>query len=226
MSTRSRLLVAALCALLGFGLALQVRSTDSAPGLGSARQEDLVRILDDLSARSDRLRSQITALQATRDRISAGSGGSAAALTEARRRVATLGILAGTLPATGTGITLTVTDPGKGVRADVLLDAVEELRDAGAEAIQLGPIRVVAATYLLDVPGGVDVSGTTLRAPYRFVVIGDPQTLSAALQIPGGVVDTVRSVRGAAARIGTAGQVRVTALRPLPRPRYARPARG
>lgn len=226
MNARSRLLVSVLCALLGFGLALQVRSNDEATGLGSARQEDLVRILDDLSARSDRLRGEIATLQAARERITAGGGGSAAALGEARRRAATLGILAGTLPATGTGVTVTVADPRGGVRADVLLDAVEELRDAGAEAMQLGPVRVVAATYLLDVPGGVGVSGTTLRPPYRFVVIGDPSTLRAALQIPGGVVDTVGSVRGASARISAGGQVRVTALRPLERPRYARPAPG
>jgi uncharacterized protein YlxW (UPF0749 family) len=217
--------VAALVALLGFALATQVRTAGrSEAGLATARQEDLVRILDDLSARSQRLRSELADLQDTKARLTSGTDRRAAALDEARRRAPTHAVLAGTSAATGPGIVLSVSDPHGSVHADVLLDALEELRDAGAEAIQLGTVRVVASTYLIDrADGGLIVDGQALQAPYRFLVIGDPRTLAAALDIPGGVLDSVERNDGASATVEQRSVVRVSALRPVTTPRYARP---
>lgn len=221
---RSQALVGLLCAALGFALAVQVHTTRSQPVLASARQEDLVRILDDLTARGERLRGEADSLSATRDRLTAGDDQSSAAIEEARQRAETLGILAGTVAATGPGVVLTVTDPQGSVRGDVLLDALEELRDAGAEAIAISGVRVGASTYLVDRDGGVEVDGRVLRPPYRFQVVGDPPTLAAAMDIPGGVGDTVRRRPGATASVEQQPRVDITALRPLPTPRYARPA--
>ena len=62
---------------------------------------------------------------------------SRAALAETQRRAKVLGILAGTLPATGPGVVVAITDPQGKVRANVVLTVVQELRDAGAEALQI-----------------------------------------------------------------------------------------
>jgi uncharacterized protein YlxW (UPF0749 family) len=225
---RVDLLIAALLLALGFGAAVQVRSTRDDGLLASARQEDLVQILDDLSGRSERLRNEVTSLTAAKERL-ASDQGATAALEEARRRTQLLGVLAGTVPASGPGVVLTVADPDGSVRAEVLLDALEELRDAGAEAVQIegtgGKVRVVASTALLDDPSGrgVVIDGTSLRAPYRFLVVGQPGTLTSALGIPGGVLDKVRSVGGDPS-VSSPPVVRVTALKALSTPRYARPA--
>jgi uncharacterized protein YlxW (UPF0749 family) len=233
------LLVAALLGVLGFAAVVQVRSTQEEGALARARQEDLVQILDELSNRDERLRTEIEGLTATRERLTTGSDSTAAALEEARHRAEVLGVLAGTVPADGPGITLVLRDPQHVLSADVLLDALEELRDAGAEAVQIdGPVdvtgaptpattsvRVVASTALVDGDGGVLVGGTLVRPPYRFVVLGDAGTLSAALGIPGGVVATVQQ-RGATAEVAQRMSLRVDALRPLPTPQYARPADG
>src|SRR5674536_385643 len=106
---RSQLLVGLLCATLGFALAVQVHTTRSTPSLATVRPEDLVSILDDLTARGDRLRAEADSLTATRDRLTAGGQESTAAVDEARQRADALGILAGTVPATGPGIVLTIT---------------------------------------------------------------------------------------------------------------------
>ena len=220
--------VAALVGLLGFAAAVQVRSTQAGGGLlASARQEDLVAILDDLAGRSGRLRQEVARLSATRERLTTGSGRDAAALTEARRRLQVLGVLAGTIAAAGPGVEVTIEDPGARVTAEVLLDALEELRDAGAEAVELdgadgAGVRVVAQTAFVDIGvGGLRVDGSVLRPPYRFRVIGDPATLASALAIPGGVVDTV-SQRGGRAVVVRTEAVAITVRRPLASPRYAR----
>ncbi|MCW2600655.1 MAG: hypothetical protein JWM02_2484 [Frankiales bacterium] len=229
---RVDVLVAVLLLLLGFGLAVQVRSTQSDGLLASARQEDLVQILDELSNRGDRLRQEVTSLTQTKSRLTSGSGAAEAALTEARRRTQLLGVIAGTVAATGPGVLVRITDPKTQVSASVLLDALEELRNAGAEAVQLEgtgaagavvAVRVVAQSSLSDDPQGVVVDGTKLVAPYRFVVVGDPSTLSGAMAIPGGVEDAVHQLDGNTV-VTRAQHVRVGALRALVAPRYARPS--
>jgi uncharacterized protein YlxW (UPF0749 family) len=217
--------VAALCGLLAFALVTQVQATSETSGLAAARPDDLLAILSDLDSRSERLRSEITELQETERSLASGSGQTTAALQAARARANTLGILTGTIPAVGPGVVLTVDDPRGEVRADVLVDALQELRDAGAEAIQLSGVRVVASTALVDQPGGIEVGGREVRSPYRFAVIGDPRTLAAALGIPGGVVDTIDRRAGARATVVRSPRVSITALRVLVAPRYARPAR-
>lgn len=229
---RIDLLVAVPLLVLGFGIAVQVRSTQEDGLLTNARQEDLVQILDQLNNRSDRLRAEINSLTATQERITTGSDAAGAALAEARRRTQLLGVLAGTVSASGPGVLVQIADPGARVSASVLLDALEELRDAGAEAMQLEGIgksggvtavRVVASTYLVDSPEGIAVDGVPLVAPYRFVVVGDAATLAGALAIPGGVEDVVRQ-QGGSTVVTRSDSVQVRALRALTTPRYARPA--
>ncbi len=235
-ASRGSLGPALLCALLGFAGVVQVRSTQDA-GLDGLRQSDLVRILDDVTERSDRLRTEARDLEETRARVTNGSTGSRAALEEAQARAKVLGILAGTLPATGPGIELTISDPAGKVGPEVLLDTLQELRDAGAEAVEIssldGPaVRVVAATSF-EAPtaadgggdaGRVVVDGTELTSPYRFRVIGDSRTLAAALDIPGGVLDVLRQ-DDAQGVVTQRDQVTITSLRAAPSPRYARPAK-
>jgi len=233
--------VALLLLVLGFAAVVQVRSTQEEGPLALARQGDLVQILDELSNRNDRLRTEVSALEQTRRDLTSGSGANEAVLAEARRRAQLLGVLAGTVPARGPGLRLTITDPEERITADVLLDALEELRAAGAEAIQLeGPVeigsaqpavdaggtqvRVAVATSLVDGErGGIVVDGQELRPPYRFVVVGDPATIDSALGIPGGVIANVEA-RGARAVVQRSEDLLVGALRPLIPPAYARPA--
>jgi len=230
---RGHLLPALLCAVLGFAVVVQVRSTKET-GLEGLRQTDLVRILDDVNQRADRLRTEARDLEDTRARVTSGSTGSRAALQAAEDRARVLGILAGTLPATGPGIELTISDPRGKVGSEVLLDTLEELRDAGAEAVEVGSldgpsVRVVASTSFDDSRAGggagnhVLVDGTELSSPYRFRVIGDPRTLAAALDIPGGVLD-VLGQDDAQGLVSQRTRLTITSLRPAPSPRYARPA--
>ncbi|RJK93134.1 DUF881 domain-containing protein [Vallicoccus soli] len=228
-----RVTAAVLLGLLGFAVAVQVRSTQ-AEGLESLREADLVRILDDAAERSARLRAEAAELEETRRQLASGTDGARAAVEEARRRAEVLAVLAGTAPATGPGVEVVVPDEEGAVDADQLLDLVQELRDAGAEAVQVGggpgsaggPVRVVAQTWFVDGPDGpgtVEVDGTVLAPPYRVLAVGAPETLSAALGIPGGVEESLRR-RGSEPRVTERDEVLVDALRPPAEPQYASPA--
>ena len=95
--------------------------------------------------------------------------------------------MAGTVPVTGPGVRITITERTGPVDIDSVLDAIEELRTAGAEAIQFnGKVRVIAQTYLEDAVGGFSVDGTLLSSPYVLDVIGDPHGLHEAMDFQDG----------------------------------------
>ncbi len=218
-----------LLVLFGFAFVVQLRSHATDQAQTTARPEDLVRILSDLDARKDRLSQEISQLQTTQQQLAAGSAGRSAALDAAAKRARDLGILAGTLPAQGPGIEVRFLPGSQGLKAAVMLDAVEELRDAGAEALQLDggdgqSVRVVASSWFVDGPNGaLEVDGRTLTGPYLLTAIGDPPTMRTALNIPGGVADTVHNAGGNVI-VDQPGTVRVSALHPTGSPRYAQPA--
>jgi uncharacterized protein YlxW (UPF0749 family) len=220
--TRAQLIVALLLFGLGFGLAVQVASnSDGDSALRGARQEDLVRILDELDDRTQRLEDEKRGLEKQRDELENSSDQAEEARKQTIEKERQLGILAGTVAAQGPGITMTIEDTKGTVEADMLLDAIQELRAAGAEAIQVNGVRVVAGTYLADSGKGVSVDGNKINAPYRFKVIGKPQDLEPALNIPGGVVQTLEKEQ-ATVTVERSTKIVVDALRAAKRPDYAR----
>ncbi|WP_458078093.1 DUF881 domain-containing protein [Streptomyces sp. EMB26] len=220
--TRAQLIVALLLSGLGFGLAVQVASTsDTDSALRGARQEDLVRILDELDDRTERLEDEKQGLEKQREELENSSDQAEEARRQTIEKERQLGVLAGTVAAQGPGIEMTVEDTKGTVESDMLLDAVQELRAAGAEAIQVNGVRVVAGTYLSDADGGVSVDGNKIKSPYRFKVIGKPQDLEPALNIPGGVVQTLEKEQ-ATVTVERSDKIVVDALRAPKRPDYAR----
>jgi uncharacterized protein YlxW (UPF0749 family) len=223
--TRAQLIVAVLLFGLGLGLAIQVRSNNDDSALRGARQEDLVRILDELDNRTERLADEKQRLDGQRTELETSSDQAEEARKQTKEKEQQLGILAGTVAARGPGITLTIRDLSGTVEPDMLLDTIQELRAAGAEAIQINGVRVVADTYFSGTGGNVRISAKAVTAPYIFKVIGKPQDLEPALNIPGGVVQTLEKEQ-ATATVTRAEEIIVTALRPAKRPDYARSSSG
>jgi uncharacterized protein YlxW (UPF0749 family) len=213
--------------LLGFTLVVQLRSNSANEGLAGARQEDLVRILSDLEARDERLQTEIAALEQSQRQLSSGVTNRQAALADAAKRADELGLLAGTKRGTGPGLEVRV-DPRQRVKASAILNAVQELRGAGGEVMQISgsngtAVRIVASTYFVDGDAGaIIVDGARLTGPYTLDVIGPAQTMQTALQIPGGVVASVETA-GGSVTMDPRGLVEVTALRDPTSLRYARP---
>jgi uncharacterized protein YlxW (UPF0749 family) len=220
---RAGIVIGVLTALLGFAIAVQVRSNSSSDSLANARADDLVHILDDQNLRADNLRRQIAQLQTTLDELKVSGSRDIVARQQAEQELQALGVLLGTLPATGPGIVITISDPADKLRAEDLLDVVEELRGAGAEAIQFGTVRVSTSTNFIDDGATVRVDGAAQQPPYVVLAIGDPQTLDTAMNIPGGVAATARAA-GGDAQVVQRGKVAITVVRSLPAPKYASPA--
>lgn len=185
--------VGIVCVLIGIGAVAVVRGNTTEEFLSTAREPDLVRILDDLQARQTRLDGEILRLETAQERLRTGT--SAEALAQTQKRADQLRVLAGTTAVEGPGITMRI-DGTDAFYASDLLNAVQELRDAGAEAIAVNDQRVVVNTWFADEQQGISVGGAATRRPYVIQAIGGPSTMATAMRIPGGVVDTVESQGG------------------------------
>nr|WP_242638585.1 DUF881 domain-containing protein [Mycolicibacterium sp. S2-37] len=234
--TRSEMVFGALavvlCLLLGVAIVTQVRQNESGDSLETARPADLLILLDSLQQREASLNSEVNDLRRTLEQLQATGSTDQAAIENAQARLAALSILVGMVAATGPGVTITITDTAPGVPAETLLDVINELRAAGAEAIEIQggssgqrvAVRVGVDTWVVGRPGALVVDGATLSPPYTVVAIGDPPTLAAAMNIPGGAMDSIERVGGTMV-VQQAERVDVAALR-QPKPRqYAQPVK-
>ena len=191
--SRGQLTAGVLLALLGFAAVTQVKSNNEDDQYVGARQGDLIQYINNLSLASQRAENEIARLERTRDALRSDTRSRRTAVERAQQQANTLGILAGTVPVVGPGVSITVTDPKGGVGSNQLLEGLQELRDAGAEAIELNnKVRVVAQTSLKDADGGVIVDGRLLKAPYLIEAIGSPHDLATALDFQDGFVDQVQ----------------------------------
>jgi uncharacterized protein YlxW (UPF0749 family) len=215
-------LIGLLTMLLGFAFAVQVRTVGDDTQLAGAREEDLVRILDELDAQEERLRGQLAEQRTALEALTNSDSQAATALDAARERAEAIGILNGTIAARGPGLRMVIRDPEDDVRVADVLDAIQELRGAGAETMQIDDVRVGVSTAVTGAPGDLMIDGRPITAPYEILVIGSPQDMQTAMSIPGGVVQRVNN-RGGSVDIQQSDEVVVDALRPLDTPQYASP---
>lgn len=222
--TRGQVIVAVLLALLGFAAVTQVRFNEVDNSYGSLREQDLIDILNGLAGTSQRAEAEIARLEDTRDDLLSDSGAREAALVQAQQEADTLAILAGLVPVTGPGIRLTVTEEEAPVEVQDMVDTFQEFRTAGAEAIQVnGQVRVVANTAVEDATGGLLIGDQLVTSPYVIDVIGDPHTLSAAVEFPSGPRDLFEE-DGATVEVDELSSIDIESVRRLPRPEFAEPA--
>src|ERR1700754_2643640 len=123
-------LAVVLCVRLGVAIVTQARQTESGDSLETARPADLLVLLDSLQQREAALNTEVADLQRNLAQLQASGSSDQAAL-------AALSILIGAVAATGPGVTLTIEDTAPGMPAETMLDVINELRAAGAEAMEI-----------------------------------------------------------------------------------------
>ncbi len=218
--TRGNVLAAGVTMLLGLALVAQVQSTQ-AGDLEELQQEDLIALLDDVSVRADALEDEVRRLEQDKARLADGMNDDAAA-EAARNRLDTYQVLAGTVPVKGPGVEILVRDPEQELSTTTMIDMIQELRDGGAEAIQIGQVRVVASTWVDIRRDTFIVDGQTVDAPYRVLAIGESSTLAGALSIPGGFTDNVRR-NGGSVDVQERDEITLDALHQPEPHQYAQP---
>lgn len=186
-------------ALFGFMLAMQFRARPPISGsLQYQRSEELSVLLKAAEEDRDKLREEVAQL---REQL-ADSQSVEDQVRVLQEELAKLMVLAGTSEVRGPGISLEVSDskapsqPGQDPNLFVvhdkdLLEVVNELFVAGAEAVSVNGQRIVSTTEITCAGNVIMINGVRQAPPFLILAIGDPATLEGGLRMRGGIIDNL-----------------------------------
>jgi uncharacterized protein YlxW (UPF0749 family) len=182
---RSQVTLAIVAGILGLLVVVQLRGQAGGSALQSKTAQDLTTLVANLNAQNDDLRAEIAGLQQQRDELRADRATGATSLSQIESDLARIRAWSGLDPVAGKGVEIRVSGEVDAASVD---DLINELRNAGAEAIAIEDIRVVARSTVGGVPGSLDVDGFLLRDPFTIRAIGRPEVLVGSLTRVGGII--------------------------------------
>jgi uncharacterized protein YlxW (UPF0749 family) len=187
---RGSLSVALVCMVLGFMLAVQFRSTQDIKSLpANQRIEDLTLRVKQLSSENQQLKEKLSALASSDD-------GHSASIHDG------LMLASGQTAVKGPGVIVTLDDSKKMVKNDDpnlylihdedMLKVINELRAAGAEAISINGQRLTGNSEIRCAGPTISVNNVRSAPPFEIRAIGSSRDLLAAINMRGGVADTLK----------------------------------
>ena len=174
-----------VAAILGVLVVAQLRSQAANPGLSNLSAQELTLVIANVNTRNEGLRSEVADLERRVASLTDAHDRGVSALGQLRSDLAALEAWAGLTPVIGPGVSIRVTGEigGEGVE-----DLLNELRNAGAEAVAVEDVRVVPGTVVYGGQGALSVENTPLLDGFEIRAIGSPQILTGTLTRAGGVI--------------------------------------
>lgn len=193
--------------VMGFMLSMQFKTVQgqSKPQAASndARIEELTQQLKNTQDEKSALKQQIDELNQQLSNYVNSASKYDATIKNLQEDAEKYKIIAGLTDMKGPGVIVTLNDsdiqPKDGedpnmflVHDEDLLKVVNELKAGGAEAISINGQRLIATSEIRCVGPTININSTRYAPPYVIKAIGNPDTLQAALNLKGGIVDTLK----------------------------------
>jgi uncharacterized protein YlxW (UPF0749 family) len=182
---RNQLTIAAVAFVLGLLVVVQLRTQASGAAFAGLSSQELTVLVANLNDRNDALRGEIAALDRELATLAANTQRGEVSVDELRVDLRRVRLYAGVDPATGPGVILTIRGPIDGTGVE---DLVNELRNAGAEAMAVDTVRLVPGVVTAGAAGSVAVDGVPLADPFELSAIGAPDKLTGSLTRSGGII--------------------------------------
>lgn len=193
-----------VCLIMAFVVTLQIKSVmynSAVKSQESLRVDELLKQLNDERAKNDNLNELVSSLktdmQSFKDEAAESSDYSKTLISQLEKAE----LLAGLTEVEGSGVTVvvkdstlknTIGDPSAYIIHDSdLLALINELCDAGAEAISLNNERIISTTEIRCAGATVSINNTRVAHPFTIKAIGDPVNLENALLMRDGVYDNL-----------------------------------
>ena len=204
-NSKAKLLLAAVCFILGMMLVGQFRSVQISDGgvTSYQRAQELSSQLKHITDERDMLKREVMELRAGiaeyEESASEISGLTDAMKKELEKVRMTSGLLAGT----GPGIIVTLDDsnvpkqPSEDpnlflIHDEDLLKVINELFAAGAEAVSVNDQRIITNSEIRCVGPTIIINSVRLAPPFVIQAVGDADILESSLKMRGGVIETLQ----------------------------------
>jgi uncharacterized protein YlxW (UPF0749 family) len=182
---RNQVTIAAVAFILGLLVVVQLRTQSSGAAFAGLSSQDLTVLVANLNARNEQLRREASNLQRELSTLAANAERGDASIDELRAELQRVRLYAGLEAATGQGVIVIIRGPVDGTAVDDLLN---ELRNAGSEAIAIDGRRVVPGLVIAGPPGAVTVDDVPAADPIELHAIGASDKLTGSLTRSGGII--------------------------------------
>lgn len=171
--------------ILGFLVVVQLRSQAADQGLAASSVQELTELVANVTTRNNQLREEIRTLERQQEAVGAALERGDSSAVQMRSDLNRILGWSGALGVTGAGVRVVADGPLPGDAVEQLLN---ELRNAGAEAMSIGATRIVPGVVVSGPAGSLVVSGIPLADPLEILATGQPEALAGSLVRTGGPI--------------------------------------
>jgi uncharacterized protein YlxW (UPF0749 family) len=190
MKTRvAQATMVAVAMLIGMLAVGQLKSQARPIEISRLSATELSTLIETLTARNRELRSGLADIRDQIRQYELSGPQSESALQVSREDLRRITAFAGLAPVDGQGIVMSVSGS---LDAIALNDLINELRNAGAEAIAVNDIRVTARSVAVEGPRAIELDGVEVGEQFTLRAIGSPDGLLGAMERPGGIISQLK----------------------------------
>lgn len=237
MNFKGKVALGVLCGILGLTISLQFNTIKNATGggfLSTQRAQQLTMELRNLRAEKDKLNEELTKLELRLKEYELSEADENLIIKNLKRDLERYQLLAGYKEGEGPGVVITVDDPpndffmgGDGsfimYNYDLILELVNKLNAAGAEAISINDQRYISTTEIYYTSNTMLINSVPTRPPFTIKAIGNPETLEAALNMRYGIVWSMRQVFGLQVNVKKESNITMPRYNKVIQYEYAKP---
>lgn len=186
-----------LCLILTFAITVQLRvsslseSESSQTKITDKLKDEIFRLNDENVKLAEKFQNTTSELDDARNQAAQNDSSS----KDTSELIKKYTIVSGKTDVTGQGIIIKYKPSDNEAKADIvkdLRDIVNEIKNAGAEAIEINNQRIVGTTAIEMVKNKIEINDTEVSGNFIIKAIGDSNLMYSGLIRPGGTIENIR----------------------------------
>lgn len=186
-----------LCLILTFAITVQLRvsslseSESSQTKITDKLKDEIFRLNDENVKLAEKFQNTTSELDDARNQAAQNDSSS----KDTSELIKKYTIVSGKTDVTGQGIIIKYKPSDNEAKADMvkdLRDIVNEIKNAGAEAIEINNQRIVGTTAIEMVKNKIEINDTEVSEDFTIKAIGDSNLMYSGLIRPGGTIENIR----------------------------------
>ena len=189
-----------LCFTLSFAITIQLKVSKSSESKSSQTKitdglkDQVLSLNDDNNKLSEKLQKTSNELSSIRDKAAENDSST----VELSNLIKKYTILTGRTDVSGQGIVLKYKETNDKYITDIakdLREIINEIKNAGAEAISINGQRLVETSSIEMVKNKIEVNGTEISSPFIIKAIGNSELINSGLIRPGGTIELISNAK-------------------------------
>lgn len=208
-----------ICLILGLMLAFQFKVTSNSQRLKANRINEITaKDVEELRKQRDDLQLRVQEYQKKVDEYEKFAANVDDTANSMKKDLDKLRALSGLTDVEGPGIVMVITPivdvttkQSSQIYYKDIIDVINELNSAGAEAISINDERYVGRTQIREAGSIIKINDSKFDPSHQFTIkaIGDPNILEGAFKMPGSAVEVIEKLSGCEVKISQQQNVKV-----------------